>query len=101
MRLWTKREDSIHHAVNTVTTATLFQTRERLEPKGDQDARVNGIPVPLPVKHQPWPAESGASRRLTGTFPIFPHHSRGPVVCTAVPSLSTATVTGMSLTSNS
>jgi hypothetical protein len=53
------------------------------------------------VKHQPWPAESGASRKLTGTLPIFPHHSRGPVVCTAVPSLSTATVTGMSLTSNS
>jgi len=37
----------------------------------------------------------------TGILPIFACHSRGPVWCTEVPSLDTATVTGMSLTSNS
>jgi len=47
-----------------------------------------------------------AGRRLaqataTGILPIFACHSFGPVLCTLVPSLSTATVTGMSLTSNS
>ncbi len=37
----------------------------------------------------------------TGIFPILACHSRGPVVCTEVPCASTATVTGISLTSNS
>ena len=37
----------------------------------------------------------------TGILPIRACHSRGPVWCTEVPSESTATVTGMSLTSNS
>ena len=37
----------------------------------------------------------------TGILPIFERHSFGPVSCTEVPALSTATVTGMSLTSNS
>ncbi len=37
----------------------------------------------------------------TGIFPIFACHSAGPVWCTEVPRLSTATVTGMSFTSNS
>ena len=47
MRLWTKREDSIHHAINTVTTATLFRAWEQAKSKEDRDARVNGIPDPL------------------------------------------------------
>ncbi len=37
----------------------------------------------------------------TGIFPIFACHSFGPVWCTDVPCESTATVTGMSTTSNS
>lgn len=37
----------------------------------------------------------------TGILPIFACHSAGPVLWTEVPLLSTATVTGMSLTSNS
>ena len=37
----------------------------------------------------------------TGIFPIFACHSAGPVWCTEVPFESTATVTGMSCTSNS
>jgi hypothetical protein len=43
----------------------------------------------------------GAHTTVTGIFPIFACHSRGPVLCTLVPSALTATVTGMSLTSNS
>ncbi len=52
----------------------------------------------------PW----GRGRRLfgyyavaTGILPIFACHSFGPVLCTEVPPASTATVTGMSTTSNS
>ena len=37
----------------------------------------------------------------TGIFPIFARHSAGPDLCTALPPESTATVTGMSFTSNS
>ena len=37
----------------------------------------------------------------TGILPIFARHSAGPVRCTALPPESTATVTGMSFTSNS
>jgi hypothetical protein len=37
----------------------------------------------------------------TGILPIFTRHSAGPVSCTEVPLLSTATVTGMSCTVNS
>ena len=37
----------------------------------------------------------------TGIFPIRARHSRGPVSCTDAPLASTATVTGMSRTSNS
>ena len=37
----------------------------------------------------------------TGIFPILACHSFGPVWCTELPLLSTATVTGMSCTVNS
>jgi OFA family oxalate/formate antiporter-like MFS transporter len=43
----------------------------------------------------------GPQAAATGILPIRACHSRGPVSCTDVPSESTATVTGMSLTSNS
>ena len=38
---------------------------------------------------------------VTGILPMRCRHSRGPVWCTDVPVASTATVTGMSATSNS
>ena len=38
---------------------------------------------------------------LSAEWAIFSCHSCGPVVCTEVPVASTATVTGMSVTSNS
>ena len=38
---------------------------------------------------------------VTGILPMRACHSRGPVWCTLVPPASTATVTGMSCTSNS
>ena len=50
----------------------------------------------------PWSAaRRGAHAATTGILPIRACHSRGPVWCTLVPLASTATVTGMSLTSNS
>src|SRR5690606_4173668 len=42
-----------------------------------------------------------AHATTTGILPMRACHSRGPVWCTEVPCESTATVTGMSLTSNS
>ena len=53
------------------------------------------LPFPCPVA--PRPGHSTA----TGIRPIRACHSRGPVRCTDSPVLSTATVTGMSFTSNS
>jgi hypothetical protein len=43
----------------------------------------------------------GAQAVATGILPIFACHSFGPVWCTEVPFESTATVTGISATSNS
>ena len=43
----------------------------------------------------------GAYTTATGILPIFARHSAGPVLWTALPVESTATVTGMSFTSNS
>ena len=43
----------------------------------------------------------GDQATATGIFPILACHSFGPVSCTEVPCESTATVTGMSLISNS
>lgn len=69
--------------------------------------------VLLPVRPAGTPA-SGASQApsvsqaprlsqatVTGILPMRACHSLGPVLCTLVPDESTATVTGMSLTSNS
>jgi hypothetical protein len=47
------------------------------------------------------PLTADGQTLTTGIFPIFARHSAGPDLCTALPSLSTATVTGMSLTSSS
>ena len=59
---------------------------------GDQAAGEDG-PDCRPIRHA----------AVTGIFSstIFFDHSAGPVVCTDVPLASTATVTGMSFTSNS
>jgi len=47
------------------------------------------------------PGSRAGQVAATGIFPIRARHSRGPVSCTEVPFASTATVTGMSRTSNS
>ena len=85
---------------------------------------VNASTVPLPLKRseksvvskgkiQPsWSASSPSNQPVTrapavaqatatGILPIQACHSFGPVSCTLAPRASTATVTGMSLTSNS
>ena len=46
-------------------------------------------------------AASLAHSTVSGILPMRRCHSRGPVSCTDVPLASTATVTGMSFTSNS
>ena len=62
-----------------------------LKVRPDQEGLVAPVAISL--------AEAYAT--TTGIFPIFACHSFGPVWCTEVPLESTATVTGMSLTSNS
>lgn len=47
VRLWTRREDAIHYAINTVTTATLFRAWEQAKSEEAREARVAGIPDPL------------------------------------------------------
>ena len=56
------------------------------------------------VQQASGPLEPEARRNqatATGIFPILACHSFGPVMCADVPPESTATVTGMSTTSNS
>ena len=48
-----------------------------------------------------WAGRDAGQATATGILPIFACHSLGPVSCTLVPFESTATVTGMSFTSNS
>ena len=68
------------------------------------DARSRGTAEPRP--RRPGGRRRGRSDGrvqavTTGIFPIFIRHSAGPVLCTDWPVGSTATVTGMSLISNS
>jgi len=60
-------------------------------------------PTPLPQEGEglKGEAESRLYSTTTGIFPIRACHSFGPVLCTDSPVESTATVTGMSCTSNS
>ncbi len=53
------------------------------------------------IRHAHPARDPGAQATETGILPIFACHSRGPVWWTEVPLESTATVTGMSWTSNS
>ncbi|MDB5407791.1 MAG: glutathione S-transferase family protein [Rhodospirillales bacterium] len=46
LRLWTKREDSIHYAINTMTTAIIFRPELLKKTKEQQAARIDGIPDP-------------------------------------------------------
>ena len=46
LRLWTKREDSIHYAVNTMTTAIIFRPELLKKTLAEQSARIDGIPDP-------------------------------------------------------
>jgi len=71
-----------------------------------QVVRSDDAGTPLAREAGEGPGERGPpgaydAATATGIFPIFACHSRGPVSWTEVPVESTATVTGMSLTSNS
>jgi glutathione S-transferase len=46
LRLWTKREDSIHYGINTMTTAILFRPELLKKTPAEQSARIDGIPDP-------------------------------------------------------
>lgn len=47
MRLWTKREDCIHDAVNTMTTAILFRPQELARPSEELERRLASMPDPV------------------------------------------------------
>jgi glutathione S-transferase len=46
LRLWTKREDSIHAAINTMTTAIIFRPDMLRKTPAERAARIDGIPDP-------------------------------------------------------
>lgn len=46
MRLWTKREDAVHYAINTMTTAIIFRPELLKKTKEEQSARIDSIPDP-------------------------------------------------------
>ena len=84
-------------ALTACTTATESQgddsPRQAASPGGDERPGGEDRPDGPPVRHA----------AVTGIFSstIFFDHSAGPVLCTDSPFESTATVTGMSATSNS
>ena len=45
-RLWTKREDTIHDAINTMTTAIVFRADLLLKPEAERAKRYESIPDP-------------------------------------------------------
>ena len=46
VRLWTKREDSVHYAINTMTTAIIFRPDLLKKTPAEQSARIDSIPDP-------------------------------------------------------
>ncbi len=90
--------------------ATFSRVARREYPYGLSNHRVDTAPRP-PIESSAGSPHRGKAKSVectggvysttTGIFPIRACHSRGPVLCTEVPALSTATVTGMSCTSNS
>jgi glutathione S-transferase len=46
LRLWTKREDSIHYAINTMSTAILFRPDLQKKSPEERAARIDRIPDP-------------------------------------------------------
>jgi glutathione S-transferase len=52
MRLWTKREDHIHDAINTMTTAIVFRADLMDKPPEERRKRYEGIPDP--AKREKW-----------------------------------------------
>lgn len=47
MRLWTKREDGVHAAINTVTNAIVFRPDLQRKSAAERGARIDGIPDPI------------------------------------------------------
>ena len=52
VRLWTKREDSIHDVINTMTVAIVFRADLLAKPEAERAKRYEGIPDP--VKRAKW-----------------------------------------------
>ncbi len=52
MRLWTKREDTIHDAINTMTASILFRAELMLKPPEERKKRYEKIPDP--AKRAKW-----------------------------------------------
>jgi glutathione S-transferase len=46
LRLWTKREDNVHYAINSMTTAIVFRPQLLKKTPVEQAARIDGIPDP-------------------------------------------------------
>lgn len=46
LRLWTKREDAVHYAINTMTTAIIFRPELLKKTEAEQSARIDSIPDP-------------------------------------------------------
>ncbi|SAK48560.1 hypothetical protein AWB79_01306 [Caballeronia hypogeia] len=82
----------------------LFQTKLRMK-----TFRVGGVSMKRAGRNARLPSYVGGTNPppigyqtvATGILPIFACHSAGPVLWTEMPLESTATVTGMSWTSNS
>lgn len=52
VHLWTKREDSIHDAINTMTGVTMFRTD--LMQKTPEERRKRYDPIPDPIRREKW-----------------------------------------------
>ena len=72
VRLWTKREDTVHAAINTMTNAIVFTPELRQKSREDQAARIDGIPDPL--RRAKWwdiVAKGMESRNVTDAMVTF------------------------------
>ncbi len=52
MRVWTKKEDTIHDAINTMTATMIFRHDLLLKPRAEREARFEAMPDP--AKRDKW-----------------------------------------------
>ena len=90
--------DTMHEATASIMAAP-GKTHRRRRPMCLGGRRASKVPF----RNQEWRDAAPTVRQpsTTGILPIRACHSFGPVLWTEVPCESTATVTGMSFTSNS